>query len=90
MKENKIDLTKTHAAMRSVYRFSEFKSMDAPDILIDTERNILRRYFAELTAEEIVYMVSNFETFQKEQLIQAALETEKMSGNFDRYLAETN
>lgn len=90
MKEKKSDLTKINAAMRSLYRFSELEKMDSPDIILDNERNILRRYLSELTAEEILYIVDNFKNYHKEQMTNTALEDERLAKKFTRYLAELN
>lgn len=90
MKEKKSDLVKVNATMRSLYRFSELKSMDCPDIILDNEKNILRRYLIELTAEEILYMVDNFKKYYNKQVTITALEDERLAKNFTRYLSELN
>lgn len=83
---DKIDLSKTHAAMRSVYRFLEFSSMNSPDILIDTERDILRRHFTELSAEEIVYILTHFDDYcevQEKQTVNEAQEAARYLNNLN-------
>lgn len=85
-----LDYFKINAAMRSVYRFLEFKNINAPPFLIETERQILHRHFSELTTEEIIYTLINFQNYQKEQAMQTVLENKKMTGNVTKFFAELN
>ncbi len=80
---DKIDLSKTYAAMRSIYRLSEFLNTKSPKILIDTERTILCEYFTQLSAEEILYILKHFNDYQKQQDAQIITEIQEMARYFN-------
>jgi len=90
MENSKLDLNKTYAAMRSIYRFLEFQNMNAPSILIDVERGILNKYFSELSAEEIIHAINNFNSFRKAENIRTELQNEEMNKKSLQYLPNAN
>lgn len=81
---------KIYATMRSLCRFAELRKLGSPEILIENERNILRKYMSDLTAEEILHISQNFNIFYEEQQKQSVIEDERLVADFAHYLHNLN
>ncbi len=76
--------------MRSLCRFAELRKLGSPEILIENEKNILKKYMSNLTSEEILYISQNFNTFYEEQKKQSAIENERLTADFVKHLHNLN
>lgn len=76
-------------AMRSLFRFSRFDK-NYPDVLIETEKNILKNCFNDLTAEEIIYVVRHAIEYIKEEGVRFDAENDRLFALIKQELTQTN
>ena len=65
---------KIHRALKSLFRYSKFKKDESPDILIDGETKILTQSLADLTVDDIYYVVENWTDFYIEESKETAID----------------
>ena len=65
--------------LRSVYRYLKMLNLEAPDILINTEKDILSRRLSELNHEETVMSYLMWPSFYKERVIMDACLDEQIN-----------
>lgn len=70
---------KVYNTLRSLYRYSELKEMDAPEILLDTEKSILIKRMSNLEPDEILYLAENFLNYKKDQKIREQIDLASLS-----------
>lgn len=63
---------KVRSAMRSLFRFKEFKSMTStPDFILEQEIKILENRIKNLNPDELLYMVSEWSEYNKSQVVES-------------------
>lgn len=80
---------KISRAMRSLFRFSRFEE-NYPDVLVETEKNILKNCFNDLTAEEIIYVVQHSKEYIKEESVRFEVENDRLFALIKQELSQTN
>ena len=81
---------KVRCAMRSLHRLLELTKMQASDIIIDNERNLLLKHLNNLNSEEIVFLVINFKVYHQQEKINDELSTNEFFAEFDSYVKNLN
>ena len=72
-----INIDKVTTTMRSLFRFCQLTENNAPEMLIDTERQLLKQKFEGLNADEIYSVVANWKDYKEKQ------ETEQTVGDIN-------
>lgn len=81
-----INQEKVYSALRSIYRYQEMTSDNAPEILISTESELLEKRFALLNAKEIFALIK----FWPEYLTQQSVIDAADDMAFEHYLMSIN
>ena len=76
--------------MRSLFRLSEFIKLDSPKILIDTERNILNKRIKKLSADDLLFIVSEYPDFFIKQIKEAEVDKINIQNSFEDYIKTIN
>lgn len=83
-------IEKIYSAMRSLYRFSIMKDGIFPELVIENEKNILKNRFNELQAEDILYIVNNWEHFLKKECVDQEINDQIFFNNLKKELSKLN
>lgn len=84
--ESKYKISRT---MRSLFRFSKFGE-NYPEILIETEKNIIKKCFDDLNAEEIVYVMNHCQDYLKEESVRFEIENDRLVTLVQQEFSQTN
>ena len=81
---------KVYRAMRSLYRLAILKKGNSPDILMDTEKTLLKKHLAALNTDEILQIALTFNKFAAEQEISDALADHSFFEDLERQMNSLN
>lgn len=81
---------KIYSAMRSLYRFVTMKQGNYPEVIIENEKVLLKKRFSDLEAEDIHYIVNNWEQFFKHERIDQELKDEIMFNEINKEFKKLN
>ena len=76
--------------LRSLYRYNFLKKMKSPQIILENEERILKKYLLSLSKKEIKYISDNFANYNKEQIINDEITNAQLDKSFKRHLANLN
>ena len=85
-----IDCEKISVTMRSLFRLYQLMEMNSPDILIDTEKEILKKKFETLNADEIYTIVINWEEYKAKQKTERVVGDISCEKGFDSSMRNLN
>jgi hypothetical protein len=77
-------------ALKSFYRFNKLMEMNAPDILIKTESDILESKLSKLSEDEIDALDLLYPEFAREQEINETIEDVELDKELERSLVSLN
>ncbi len=81
---------KAFLALRSLFRMSEIKESGFPEILLENEQAILSERLLGLSAEEILWLSSNFTDYLKKAKIESIIEDHHLQQSLEQFLQEVN
>ncbi len=76
--EDSPGIERIESYLKSVYRYIKMLDMEAPDLLIDTEKTILSSRLEEMNHEEVVMSYLMWPGFCEEQVVRDALIDEQI------------
>lgn len=76
--------------MRSIYRLLELIDLKSPEILINNEKDILKKYLRKLSPQETIDIIKSYPVYHREQKEQDGLSNKKLTKDFDEYLRDLN
>ena len=79
-----------YRVMRSVFRYGKLKEMNAPDILIENESNMMIKALNALNAEDIYDMLNSWEFFNKNQQVEDELQSRRLEDDLSKFFKELN
>lgn len=80
----------TNAAMRSLFRYQQLKEMGAPEILLESEKDIISRRIGQLDHDEILFITQNFNNYCIEQKKISEIEDQRLALDITRFLHKFN
>jgi len=84
------DRKKIHSALRSLFRYSKMKELQAPDILFENEEAMISRRVKSLTPEEMFIVVSSWENYCREQRVEDEIQNQKLDEDLNQYYQSIN
>jgi hypothetical protein len=81
---------KIYYAMKSLHRYFQLKELNAPEILFETERVLLKERFGELTADEMHHLRLIWPSFFIKQTISNEIDDRIMSQDMEEFLNSVN
>jgi hypothetical protein len=81
---------KIYNMLRSLFRYSKLKEMDAPEVLFENEGKMITRRIRSLSPEEIFLTISAWEEFYKEQTIQDEIQNKKLDADLNQFYLTMN
>lgn len=83
-------LHRINSAMRSLFRFAEFKNMNSPDIILDQEKKILKKHFDCLKPEEILFLAIKFNEYYIEESKHSEVQSINLVNEFENLIKQLN
>ena len=81
---------KIYNLLRSLFRYSKLKEMDAPEVLFENEGKMITRRVRDLSPEEMFLAITSWEQFSKEQAIQDEIQNKKLDADLNQYYQTMN
>ena len=79
-----------YSAMRSLFRFHQMKEMNAPDIIVDTEKKLLETRISELSADDIYFLMTNWPQFYSKRIIEDEIQNRQCEIDLERMVLDCN
>ena len=76
--------------LRSIFRYGKLKVLKAPEILIENENTILKKAISLLAAEELYFVVTSWDQFNKNQLVTDELQSKRLEEDLNKFLLGLN
>jgi len=85
-----IDNEDIYDAMRSLFRYCQMQDLKAPDLLIDTESEILLKRIGKLNAHEIYEMMNLWPNFYAQQLAHDEIQNQQCEQDLEDMIVNSN
>ena len=86
----KLDDNKIYSTLRSLFRYSKLKELQAPEILFENEKKMIMKRISALTPEEIFVCFTSWEKFYIQQCIEDELQNKEFDKDLDQYQQSLN
>jgi len=81
---------KVYSVLKSLFRYSKLKALQAPKILFQNEEAMLSKRIRDLSPEEVYIVVTSWEEFKKQQSIQDEIQDKQLDDDIARYNQSIN
>lgn len=82
--------SRVYFTLKSLFRYSKLVGLKAPEVLFETERELLKKRMSVLMPDELYMVVTSWETFNREQTKEDEIQDKKLDEDLKDFYKNVN